>query len=78
MLQTQPMTLHEKLEIGAKCRELEKQGKFDEAQKLEKSIPLAPYLAKVAKEKIGADFLINQGFNLSEAETEFGKDWLTK
>jgi hypothetical protein len=39
---------------------------------------MPPYLAKIAKEKIGSDFLINGGWNLSEAEAEFGKDWLTK
>jgi hypothetical protein len=72
------MTLHEKLQIGVKCIELEKQGKFEEAKKLERQIPLAPYLAKAAKEKIGADFLIKCGFNLSEAEAEFGPDWLTR
>jgi hypothetical protein len=55
-----------------------KAGKFEEAEKVRKQIPLAPHLAKVAKEKIGADFLIKYGFNLSEAEVEFGPDWLTK
>jgi len=35
-------------------------------------------LAKVAKEKIGVDFLINGGWNLSEAEAEFGQNWLVK
>jgi hypothetical protein len=39
---------------------------------------MPPYLAKIAKEKIGADFLINGGWNLSEAEAEFGSDWLVK
>jgi len=36
------------------------------------------YLAKIMKEKMGADFLINGGWNLSEAEAEFGPDWLSK
>ena len=39
---------------------------------------MPPYLAKVAKEKIGVDFLINGGWNLSEAEAAFGSDWLVK
>jgi len=42
-----------------------------------KTAPMPPYIAKVMKEKVGADFLINGGFNLSEAEAEFGRDWLT-
>jgi hypothetical protein len=29
------------------------------------------------KEKMGVDFLINSGWNLSEAEAEFGKNWLS-
>jgi hypothetical protein len=36
------------------------------------------YLAKVYKEKIGAKQLIESGWNLSEAEAEFGLDWLNK
>jgi hypothetical protein len=39
--------------------------------------PLPPYLAEFAKSHFGVDFLIEGGFNLSEAEEEFGKDWLT-
>jgi len=41
-------------------------------------IPMPPYLAKVAKERIGIDYLIDGGWNLSEAEAEFGVDWLNK
>jgi hypothetical protein len=29
------------------------------------------------KEKMGADFLIQGGYNLSEAEAEFGPSWLS-
>jgi hypothetical protein len=39
---------------------------------------MPPYLAKMAKEKMGMDFLINGGWNLSEAEAEFGSDWLSR
>ena len=41
-----------------------------------RTAPMPPYLAKVAKKTMGADFLINKGFILSEAEAEFGKDWI--
>jgi hypothetical protein len=34
------------------------------------------YLAKYWKKMMGADFLIQGGRNLAEAEAEFGKDWL--
>jgi hypothetical protein len=76
--QEEIMTLHEKLRLGVKSIELKKQGKIEEADRVFKQIPLPPYLAKFAKEKIGADFLIRHGWNLTEAEAEYGSDWLTK
>jgi hypothetical protein len=39
---------------------------------------MPPYLAKIYKEKVGVEHLINSGWNLSEAEAEFGRDWLSK
>jgi hypothetical protein len=78
MAKTEIMTLHEKLEIGMKSFELEKQGKMEEARKVRRQIPMSPYLAKFAKEYMGADFLIKYGWNLSEAEAEFGPDWLNR
>jgi hypothetical protein len=72
------MTLDEKFAIGLKSIELEKQGKIEESIRVHKQIPLPPYLAKFAKEKMGVDFLINGGWNLSEAEEEYGPDWLNK
>jgi hypothetical protein len=55
---------------------LEKAGKPDEAMALNKSIPLEPWLAKILEEKVGVDYLRQSGWNLSEAEMEFGTDWL--
>ena len=78
MPQAQTMSLHEKLAVGMKAIELKKQGKLEEAAKLERSIPLPPYIAKWAKKRLGVEFLINNGWNLSEAEAEYGPDWLTK
>jgi hypothetical protein len=72
------MTLKEKLAITMKVIELEKAGKEAEARALDRSIPMSPYLAKVAKEQFGVDFLINGGWNLLEAEAKYGKDWLTR
>ena len=76
MPQAQTMSLHDKLAIRMKAFELEEQGKFEEADKLEKSIPLPPYLAKWAKKRFGAEILVKTGWNLSEAEAEYGSDWL--
>jgi hypothetical protein len=35
-------------------------------------------LAKIMKEKVGVDYLTNSGWNLSEAEAEFGPGWLSR
>jgi hypothetical protein len=72
------MTLQEKLAIGMQAVELRKAGKEAEATALNRTIPLPPYLAKVLKEKVGVDFLINGGWNLLEAEAKYGKDWLSR
>jgi hypothetical protein len=75
---TETMTLDEKLAISNKACELLKAGDREGYSRLIRTAPMPPYLAKIAKEKIGPDFLINGGWNLSEAEAEFGPDWLTK
>jgi len=77
MPQTQTMTLDEKLAISMKAIALSKAGDEEGYDRLIKSIPMPPYLAKIAKETIGLDFLINGGWNLSEVEAEFGPDFLS-
>jgi hypothetical protein len=76
MPQTQTMTLDEKLAIGCKAAELRKAGDYEGYDRLMKTAPLPPYIAKVIKEKAGAEYLT--GWNLSEAEAEFGSGWLNK
>jgi hypothetical protein len=78
MPQTETMSLHEKLALGVKSIELEKQGKFEEAKKVLRQTPLPPYLAKFLKDHIGLDELIKTGWNLSEAEAEYGPDFLSR
>jgi hypothetical protein len=78
MPQTETMTLHEILDIGVKSIELEKQGKKEEARKLWRQTPLPPYMAKFYKDHLGVDALLQSGWNLAEAEAEFGSDWLTQ
>jgi hypothetical protein len=63
----QTMTLDEKLAISNKACLLWKAGDKEGCSRLTRSIPMPPYLAKIAKEKMGVDFLINGGWNLSEA-----------
>ena len=78
MQQTQTMTIQEKLHLGVKAIEMEKQGNIVEFERITKSIPMSPYLAKFAKEHFGAEWLINSGWNLSEADAEYGPGWLTR
>jgi hypothetical protein len=74
----QMMSEKEKAAVMMKSIELRNAGKDAEAHALLATIPMPPYLAKVAKEKIGAGFLIAAGYNLSDAESAFGQDWLTR
>jgi hypothetical protein len=74
----QLMTEREKADITMKAYALEDAGKKNEAMALLKTLPMPPFLAKVMKEKVGADYLIESGWNLSEAEAAFGQGWLTR
>jgi hypothetical protein len=72
------MTLDEKLAISCKAAALRQAGDHEGYIRLMKTAPLPPYLAKVYKEKVGVKELIESGWNLSEAEAEFGADWLSR
>jgi hypothetical protein len=78
MPQVETMTLDEKLDILNKAIALKKAGDREGYTRLTRSVPMPSYLAKVMKDKMGADFLINGGWNLSEAEAEFGHDWISQ
>ena len=78
MPQTQTMSLDEKLDIACRSAALRQAGDEEGALRLMKTAPIPSYIAKVIKEKVGADFLIKEGWNLAEAEAEFGRDWLSK
>jgi hypothetical protein len=72
------MTIDEKLAISIKSIELEKAGDKEGASRLLRTAPLPPYVAKIIKDKVGPDYLINSGWNLSEAELAFGSNWLSR
>jgi len=78
MPQAQTMTLDEKLATSNRAFTLLEAGDKEGYSRLIRSIPMPPYLAKIYKEKVGVEPLINGGWNLSEAEAEFGKDWLSR
>jgi hypothetical protein len=72
------MTLDEKLATLNRASLLKKSGDFEGYDRLVKTVPLPPYMAKVIKEKVSLDVLLDGGWNLSEAEAEFGHSWLVK
>ena len=75
------MPQQERVEIALKAFELEEQGKLEESERVYRQIPLPPYLAKFIKEHFeyfGEDFFEKYGWNLSEANAEYGPDWLSR
>jgi hypothetical protein len=72
------MTLDEKLAISNRACLLLRAGDREGYSRLTRSIPMPPYLAKIMKEKIGLEFFTRYDWNLSEAEAEFGSDWLSR
>ena len=76
MPQTQTMTFDEKLALSNKACLLRQAGDEESYSRITRSIPMPPYLAKVYNEKVGVKELVESGWNLSEAEAEFGSDWL--
>jgi hypothetical protein len=71
------MTDEEIGDVIMESYELREAGKIEEATALHRTIPLPAYLAAIFKDLAGADFLIKGGWNLAEAEAEFGQGWLT-
>jgi hypothetical protein len=78
MSQKQTMTTEERLDVMMKAHEYLEAGNKAESQRLVLGLPMPPYLAELYKDCLGADFLIKGGYNLSDAEAEFGPDWLAK
>jgi hypothetical protein len=72
------MTDEEKVDIAYQASMLSRAGDKEGYSRLIRTIPMPPYLAKVMKDKMGPEYLINGGWNLSEAEAEFGTDWLCR
>jgi hypothetical protein len=72
------MPLGDQLKFLIKLDQLEKQGKAEEAAAIKRQIPLPYYMAKVAKDHLGAEFVRNLGWSLAEAEEVYGSDWLAR
>ncbi len=68
---------HEEINsILSQAMEASRQGDREKYLEIMKPIPTAPWLALAIKEVFGAEYL--EGRNLTEAEAEYGKDWLSK
>ena len=78
MPKVETMTFDEKLALSNKACLLLQAGDREGYDRLMRTIPMPPYLAKIYKEKVGVEYLISGGWNLSEAEAEFGEDWLSR
>lgn len=70
------MTFAEKEVILDAIYEANLAGDEDEAGRLMRKLPLAPGLAQIAKEMYGKEYLTSRGYDLSEANAEFGDGWL--
>jgi hypothetical protein len=77
-MESKHMNLHECLAVGVKAAELSAAGREDEASALDRSMPLPPHLAKVIKDKLGLEFLLNMDWNMAEVEDAYGKAWLSR
>jgi hypothetical protein len=78
MANGQLMTLDEKFAIGHEALALKQAGDIEGYERLMRTMPMPHYLAKVYKDKLGLDVLLSLGWNLSEAEAEYGSDWLLR
>jgi hypothetical protein len=78
MAQKQMMTTEEKLDVLMKAHEYRQAGNKAEADRITLELPMPPYLAEFVKEFYGVEVLLKGGYNLSEAEAEFGPDWLAQ
>jgi len=78
MPQIETMSFNEKLAMSNKACKLRQAGDKEGYDRLMRLIPMPPYLAKIYKEKVGVEYLTNGEWNLTEAEAEFGPDWLSK
>jgi hypothetical protein len=78
MITYRVLSLDERFEINQKSSKLREAGKYEEAMALSKTRPLTPFLARIWKEKLGADALRKSGWNLAEADLEFGPGWLDR
>ena len=72
------MTNEEKTDLLEQINIARQSDNMEKFLELSKKMPVPPLVAMAYKEGFGADFVANSGFNLSEAEQAYGKDWLSR
>lgn len=73
---TSSMSKEETMAIIVKAQELESLGKKEDAAALRIKIPLHPGVADDVKRFNDVQWLIDGGFNLTDAVAAFGEKWL--
>ncbi len=71
------LTREEEFKILQQSLEAAKRGDQEEAHRLALKVPLAPHLAKALKDLVGAEEMLKEGYDLSEAEAKYGPHWLS-
>ena len=70
--------MEDELDVLIEMAALIEQGKEEEAFKLQKKVTLPHYMGQYAKDFLEPDWLKNCGWNLSEVEAVYGKDFINK
>ena len=72
------LTHTQKLDILEQVLTAEEIGDEAEADRLIRLIPLPAHLAKAFKESFGKEYVLQSGYDLSEAEAQYGHGWLER
>jgi len=70
------MSHAEQMDIITKALAAAQDGDYEKEVSLARKFPLSPHLAKAARDIFGVKYL--EGWDLSEAEATYGKDWLER
>ncbi len=63
-------------QLSDKIDAAEERGDFEEFDRLMKILPIEPRVLKAFAVGYGKDFIIESGYDLTEANLEFGEGWL--
>ena len=70
------MSVEETTRIISEVTRLEKEGKLEEATALTRTIPMGADMADVLKRIHGVKWLLDGGYNVTDAVARFGNTWL--